>query len=81
MRRVELQGWNVDVQRQQIQVADPDGPPGSMIPGEGWVLVFQEVVPQTGDTILFAFGKGVRDVIVNKLTGGIVLAGGDLPQL
>jgi hypothetical protein len=81
MRTVHLNGWNVDVQKQQIMVQNPDGVPGDMIPGEGWVLIFQEQVPQSGDSIVFAFGREVRDEVVRKLTGGLVLAGGEFPKL
>lgn len=81
MKHLALVGWNIAVQKKQIAVADPDGPPGSVVPAEGWELVFTEVMPQTGNAITFAFGKDVRDVIVRELTGGIVLHGGELPKL
>lgn len=35
----------------------------------------------TGDVIFIRFSKEVRDVIVRDLTGGIVLAGGELPNV
>jgi hypothetical protein len=81
VKRTDLAGWNIGVQKQSIMEANPDGPPGDTRPADGWVFVLTEVIPQTGDTITFAFGRDVRDTIVRELTGGIVLHGGDLPKL
>jgi hypothetical protein len=52
---------------------------GGMVDVEGWVFKFTEVVPPTGDTVSFAFGKDVRDMVVRELTGGIVLPDGSRP--
>lgn len=81
MKHQVLQGWNITVEKKQIMVPNPDGAPGDMVPGEGWELKFTEMMPQTGDTIRFAFGRDVRDHIVRELTGGIVLHGGELPKI
>ena len=81
MKHTNLQGWNIQVQRQQIMAPNPDGAPTDLVPTEGWALVFTEMIPQTGDTIQFVFGREVRDAIVRELTGGIVLHGGELPKL
>lgn len=76
-----MNGWNVSVEKQVIHQQNPDGPPGQVEPVDGWVLVFDEVIPRTGNTLRFPFGKDVRDMIVRELTGGIVLHGGELPKI
>ena len=78
MRHEKLRGWNVGVMKTQITVQGENGLP---IPAEGWLLQLTEMAPPTGNTIEFEFGKDVRDYVVRELTGGIVLHGGDLPQL
>ena len=77
MRHEDLQGWNVSVEKTTIQAAPASG--GGDAPG--WVVVFTEVVPPTGNTIRFAMGREARDYVVRELTGGIVLHGGELPSI
>lgn len=78
MKKLNLEGWNVSVKRQPITVAGNNGDSPKQV--EGWALVFEEVIPRTGDTITFAFGEEVRDHIVRGLTG-VVLPGTDLSKL
>lgn len=44
-----------------------------------WVLYFQE--RGTGNQLRFSMRREPRDELVRQLTGGVVLAGGDLPKL
>ena len=44
-----------------------------------WTLVMTDM--NTQDQIRISFRQDTRDVIVSQLTGGIVLAGGELPKL
>lgn len=44
-----------------------------------WMLMFTD--RQTGEQIRISFRKEARDELVRQLTGGIVLAGGDLPKV
>jgi len=79
MRLEKLKGWNVSVLRIRVtEQAEGNGEPHEV---DGWALVFTEVLPPTGDQVIFEFGQGVRDFVVRELTGGIVLAGGDLPSV
>lgn len=78
MKTMTLNGWNVGVEKAQIQTAPIAGVSET---AEGWTLRFIEVLPPTSDQIVFTFGKEVRDMIVRELTGGIVLHGGELPRL
>lgn len=79
MKTVTLNGWNVGVEKAQIETAPiGDAPPQT---AEGWTLRFTEVLQPTGDQIAFTFGREVRDMLVRELTGGIVLHGGELPRL
>lgn len=78
MKKTELSGWNVSVERRTIQ---EKGGNGSPVDTEGWALVLTELMPPTHNKIEYAFGREVRDFIVRELTGGIVLHGGDLPRI
>lgn len=78
MRHEELRGWNVGVERVKIRER---GDNGEWRDAEGWALVFTEVIPQTANTITFKMSRDLRDAIVRDLTGGIVLAGGELPKI
>lgn len=79
MKLTKLQGWSIAVERARIsERAESNGEPREV---EGWALVFTEIAPATNDRIVFEFGRDVRDYIVRELTGGVVLAGGDLPRL
>lgn len=44
-----------------------------------WTLIFTDRA--TGDQIHIAFRREARDELVRQLTGGVVLAGGDLPSV
>ena len=78
MRHTELRGWNVGVERVKIVERGENGDPKE---AEGWALIFTEVIPGTGNTIIFKMGRDLRDAVVRELTGGIVLAGGELPKI
>lgn len=71
MKITRLRGWRASVEKS--------------FPGNGnepvWKLVFTEMHPATGDQISFEMDQKTRDGLVQGLTDGIVLAGGDLPQL
>ncbi len=51
---------------------------GAPIVVETWTIVMSDRT--YGDQFAITFRKDVRDAIVRDLTGGIVLAGGELPQ-
>lgn len=44
-----------------------------------WTLILTDV--RSGDQIQIAFRREARDELVRQLTGGVVLAGGELPRL
>lgn len=75
MRTEELWGWSVDVAKGTELEEHPDGP----ISHDIWTLVFVE--KNTGNLIKYPFRRDTRDELVRKLTGGIVLAGGELPNI
>jgi hypothetical protein len=69
MKKTHLHGWNVGVEK-------------TMEEGEeAWSIVFQELRPPTGDMIVYTMNRKTRDALVMQLTGGLVLAGGELPKL
>lgn len=51
---------------------------GSPMVVDTWTIVFQD--RSYGDQIRITVRKDARDALVRDLTGGIVLAGGELPQ-
>lgn len=44
-----------------------------------WTLVLTDL--QSGTATEITFGREARDELVKRLTGGIVLAGGELPNI
>jgi hypothetical protein len=76
MPRIEiLENFSMGaVKGQEIEERD-----GETTAVETWTLIF--VDRQTGDQIRVGFRREARDDIVRQLTGGIVLAGGELPRI
>lgn len=70
MKIERLRGWGVEVQKNTRPGEDDE-----------WALVFTEKFPPTGNAIIFEMDRATRDAVVRGLTDGIVLAGGQLPQL
>ena len=52
---------------------------GTPVVIEIWKLVFTDRA--TRDEVSISFDKEMRDTLVRDLTGGVVLAGGDLPSV
>lgn len=52
---------------------------GAPVLVDTWTIVFTDKT--YGDQIRITFRKETRDEVVRLLTGGIVLAGGDLPSV
>lgn len=59
------------------EVEEQDGQAQGMV--DIWMLVFTDRA--SGEQIRISFRKDARDELVRQLTGGIVLAGGDLPKV
>jgi hypothetical protein len=78
VKQLVLNGWDVHVEKTKILER---GENGSQTRVDGWALVLTEKIPPTGNVIRYEFGRNVRDFIVRELTGGVVLAGGDLPSI
>jgi hypothetical protein len=64
----------IELRNQSIQASKNTGPDNA----EVFRLMLTD--KGTGDVTWLAFGKDVRDELVRQLTGGIVLAGGELPR-
>lgn len=80
MNHTQLQGWDIEIKRITIQEPVVEDGEAKMVPAEGWSFVFTEKIPPTGDTLTWAFGKGVRDAILKGLTGGVVVPDIELPR-
>jgi hypothetical protein len=77
--RVEqLVGYHIGVTEGKELDSEEQGNGGPVVV-KVWSLVFTD--RQSGDQIRIAFRQDTRDEIVRQLTGGIVLAGGELPKL
>lgn len=72
-----LRGFDVQVARGDVPVAP--GENGEPQSESRWMLILLD--RQSQDTIRFTFDDRVRDYLVRELTGGVVLAGGNLPKL
>ncbi len=71
-----LQGWKVGATKVPFPVPIDGGEPRIE---ERWNLGFIE--NGTGNRISFLMDRDTRDHLIRQLTGGVVLAGGDLPTL
>lgn len=69
-----LSGYHI----QAVKGAEPDSQNGGA-PVDVWMLALTDSV--TGDQIRISFRRDTRDELVRQLTGGIVLAGGEMPKL
>lgn len=81
MPRVEvLSNFHIQVIKGQETdvVKDEDGDEQLDV-AEVWTLVLTDRV--LGNQINLSFRREARDDLVRQLTGGIVLAGGELPQI
>lgn len=67
----------MQVHHEKVKQQSPTN--GGSVEVDQWTFVFLD--KDTGDTIAWSCGKDVRDAIVRQLTGGIVLAGGELPRV
>lgn len=77
MNRTELLNQHIGVEHgKELQ---PIGGNGELAEVERWTIVFTDRA--TGDQVRIGFGRDARDEIVRQLTGGVVLAGGDLPKV
>jgi len=76
-RRTDLVGFHMAaVKGHETDPGKGNGQPETV---EVWTLIFTDM--QTKDQIRIAFRKEARDTLVKQLTGGIVLAGGEFPQV
>ena len=77
---IELWNQHIDVQRgTEIDESATKANGGTPVVVEIWKLVFTD--KQQGDQVVISFRKETRDDLVRKLTGGVVLAGGELPNV
>lgn len=80
-RKVE-ELFNHHIGVEQMEVPDPDKPeivPGTPTMQPYWYVILTD--RDTGNQIRMGLTKKGRDGLVRDLTGGIVLAGGELPTL
>jgi CheY-specific phosphatase CheX len=74
-RQEILAGFHIMAQKSQEPTTE-NGKPEIV---DIWTLIFTDGT--TGDQIRISFRKDTRDSLVSQLTGGIVLAGGQLPEV
>jgi hypothetical protein len=71
-----LDGYHMQAMK-GTEVKERDGQPTEAV--EVWQLVLTNMVSK--DQIRISFRREARDELVRQLTGGVVLAGGELPRL
>lgn len=76
-----LRGFHIGVEHKKEPVIPEGEDNGAPDVVDVWTLVFTEVQPPTGNQYQISFERESRDEIVRKLTGGVVLAGGQFPKL
>jgi hypothetical protein len=76
---IELWNNHVDVEKGRDIDREASQKNGQPVYVDAWTIVYTDRV--TGDQIRCRVQKETRDIIVKKLTGGIILAGGDLPSV
>lgn len=67
------------VKGQEVETKTGDNGQEETMVVETWTLIFTDV--QTQDQIRIGFRREARDELVRQLTGGVVLAGGELPRI
>ena len=77
-RRTELFNHHIAVHKGQEPETAGETNGGSALV-DVWTLIFTDRV--SGDQVAIGFRREARDEVVRLLTGGVVLAGGDLPQV
>jgi hypothetical protein len=76
-KQIQLFNQHIEAKEGTKLVDNPEDP-GAPLIEKMWTLTFSDRTYM--DQHIIEFGQDARDHIVKVLTGGIVLAGGDLPQ-
>ena len=78
-RHVIFTNQHIGVERGSELDDDESNKQGSPVSVDTWTIVFTD--RSYGDQIKVSFRKEARDALVRQLTGGVILAGGDLPSV
>jgi hypothetical protein len=76
VRRIELFNQHIGADKRKVP---RKGESGDVVYEDEWCIIYTDRA--SGDQIMACFPRDVRDEVVKQLTGGIVLAGGELPRL
>lgn len=76
-KQIELFNQRIEC-KEGTELRDNPADPGAPLIEKVWTITFSDRTYM--DQYVIKFGKDARDHIVQVLTGGVVLAGGDLPQ-
>jgi len=74
----KLQGWNIGITKRQFKETGENGQPKEV---DGYRIVFTEVMPPSGNQIIFDCHKEIWDKVVQQATGVFIPELGDLPRL
>ena len=78
-KNIELSNQHIAVERGSELDDEASKKDGAPVLVDTWALVFTDRTH--GDRIRITFRREARDVLVRDLTGGVILAGGDLPSV
>jgi hypothetical protein len=78
-KHVILTNQHIGVERGSELDSEESEKNGSPVSVDIWTIVYTDRT--YGDQIKVTFRKDARDALVRQLTGGVILAGGDLPSV
>lgn len=78
-KTIELSNQHIGVERGSELDSEESEKNGSPVSVDTWTIVLTDKT--YGDQIRMTFRKDTRDALVRHLTGGVILAGGDLPSV
>jgi hypothetical protein len=78
-KAVTLINQHIGVERGSELDSEESEKNGAPVSVDIWTIVYTDRT--YGDSIRVTFRKEARDALVRQLTGGVILAGGDLPNV
>ena len=78
-KTMHLYNQHIGVERSSELDAEESEKNGAPVMVDVWTIVLTDRT--YGDQIRMSFRKDTRDAVVRDLTGGVILAGGDLPSV
>jgi hypothetical protein len=78
-KAIALVNQHIGVERGSELDSEESEKSGAPVSVDTWTIVYTDRT--YGDSIRVTFRREARDALVRQLTGGVILAGGDLPKV